>query len=166
MTGLQDLVADQALEVTVHEGFDWWVGDVDDPTGSVRASLESANAAAAPTRRLTSVEGAYWTDVGTKEHLRWVMPHDEDRLLTALARVHAAGKDALDDGSRLVGMFRAHGLLAPVWDLPPGTGAEVLEEPAARFGAELDAALADEAPLAPQERSARNGLANRQLTLR
>ena len=83
--------------------------------------------------RLASVEAAYWTDVGTKEHLRWVMPHDEEQLLTALARLHAAGKDSVAEGSRLVGMFRAHGVLVPVWDLPVGTGAEVLEEPAAQF---------------------------------
>ena len=164
---LQDLVADAPLAVTVHEGFDFWVSDVEDPTGAVHASLEAANAAAHPTVRLGSVEAAYWTDVGTKEHLRWVMPHDdEEQLLTALARLHAAGKDSVAEGSRLVGMFRVHGVLVPVWDLPLGTGAEVLEAPAARFRTELDDALADESPLTPEERAARNGLANRQLTIR
>ena len=164
---LQDLVQDQPLEVTVHDGFEFWVADVDDPTGSVAASLEQANAAASPTVRLTSVESAYWTDVGTKEHLRWVLPHDEDALLDALARVHAAGVDQLVDGGRLVGMFRAHGLLVPVWDLPLGTGAEALEEPVAALDEALQAALArvDE-PLTDAERSARSGLANRQVTIR
>ena len=33
----------------------------------------------APTSRLASVTAAYWTDVGSKEHLRWVMPEPEDR---------------------------------------------------------------------------------------
>jgi hypothetical protein len=163
---LQDLVADEPLEVTVHDGFDFWVADVDDPGGSVAASLENANAAANPTVRLGSVEAAYWTNVGTKEHLRWVMPYEEESLLTALARLHAAGQDSLAEGSRLVGTFRAHGLLVPVWDLPVGTGAEVLEQPAARLAEQLDAALADDSPLSPEERSARSGLANRQLTLR
>jgi hypothetical protein len=65
-----------------------------------------------------------------------------------------------------VGMFRVHGVLVPVWDLPVGTGAEVLEEPAARFAADLEKALADDAPLTAEERSARNGLTNRQLTIR
>ena len=162
----QDLVADAPLEVTVHSGFDFWIADVDDPTGSVAASLESANAAAMPTERLSSVEAAYWTNVGSKEHLRWVMPYDEERLLSALARLHVAGKDKIADGARLVGMFRAHGLLVPVWDLPVGTGAEVLEEPAAAFAKDLDAALADDDPLTAEERSARSGLANRQLTIR
>ncbi len=163
---LQDLVADGPLEVTVHEGFDFWIADVDDPTGAVAASLESANAAAMPTERLTSVEAAYWTNVGTKEHLRWVMPYDEEKLLSALAKLHVAGKDKVAEGARLVGMFRAHGRLVPVWDLPVGTGAAVLEEPAARFAKDLDSVLADDAPLTTEERSARSGLANRQLTIR
>jgi hypothetical protein len=163
---LQDLVADGPLDVTVHEGFDFWVSDVEDESGAVKASLERANAAASPTVRLTSVEAAYWTNVGTKEHLRWVMPHDEDALLTALARLHAAGKDVIAEGARLVGMFRAHGLLVPVWDLPVGTGAEALEEPAAAFAKDLEAAFADESPLTSEERAARSGLTNRQLTIR
>jgi hypothetical protein len=69
------------------------------------------------------------------------------------------------EDSRFVGMFRAHGLLAPVWDLPVGTGAEVLEEPAARFAADLEEALKG-GELSAAERSARAGLANRQVTIR
>ena len=164
---LQDLVTDETLQVTVHEGFDFWVADVDDPTGAIAASLEAANAAAHPSVRLESVEAAYWTDVTTKEHLRWVMPHDdEEQLLTGLARLHAAGKDSLVEGSRLVGMFRTQGVLVPVWDLPLGTGAEVLEKPAAAFSVDIATAVADDSPLTPEERSARSGLANRQLTIR
>ncbi len=163
---LQDLLTDTPLEVTVHDGFGFWIADVDDPTGSVAASLEEANAAASPSSRLTSVEAAYWTDVGTREHLRWVMPHDEELLLDALARLHAAGADGVGEASRFVGMFRAHGRLVPVWDLPAGTGATVLEEPAARFASALEAALADDTPLTGPQRSARSGLANRQLTIR
>jgi hypothetical protein len=63
-------------------------------------------------------------------------------------------------------MFRAHGLLTPVWDLPLGTGAEALEEPADRFAQDLAAALAVTEPLTGEERAARNGLANRQVTIR
>ncbi|MPZ94387.1 MAG: topoisomerase II [Propionibacteriales bacterium] len=163
---MQDLVAQEGLDITVHDGFAWWVDDVDDPTGEVAASVEQANAAATPTRRLTSVDAAYWCDVGTKEHLRWVLPHGEERLLSALARLHRRGADTLVDGSRLVGSFRAHGLLVPVWDLEVGTGADALEEAAAEFATRLDDALADESALTSEERSARAGLANRQLTIR
>ena len=162
---LQDLVTGSALEVTVHDGFDYWIADVEDKD-SMAAALEQANDAATPTARLTTVEAAYWTNVGTKEHLRWVMPEPEDALLDALARLHAAGRDDIAPGSRFVGMFRAHGLLAPVWDLPVGTGPEALEEPAERFAADLAEALADDSDLTTEQRSARSGLANRQVTLR
>ena len=163
---LQDLVTGDRLEVTVHDGFDFWLSDIEERDAAMAASLEQANDAAAPTARLTSVEAAYWTDAGAKEHLRWVMPEAEGPLLDALARLHAAGDDSVADGSRLVGMFRAHGLLAPVWDLPVGTGAEILEEPAAAFARALADALADTSDLTGEQRAARNGLANRQVTLR
>ncbi len=162
---LQDLVTGTTLDVTVHEGFDYWVADVEEQDG-LAAALDQANDSANPTTRLTSVDAAYWTSVGPKEHLRWVMPEPEERLLDALARLHAAGRDGLVEGSRFVGMFRAHGLLTPVWDLPVGTGAEALEEPAARFAGDLAEALADDSSLSGDERSARSGLANRQVTIR
>jgi hypothetical protein len=163
---LQDLITDTSLDITVHEGFDYWIDDIPERDASMEAALEQANGGVMPTVRLTSVEAAYWTNVGTKEHLRWVMPEPEAELLDALARLHAAGRDKIADESRLVGMFRAHGLLVPVWDLPVGTGAEALEEPAERFAADLAEALADGSPLTGEERSARAGLANRQVTLR
>jgi hypothetical protein len=162
---LQDLVTSKTLEVTVHDGFGFWVADADEDAATA-AALEQANAAANPRARLTSVEAAYWTDVGTKVHRRWVMPEPEGPLLDALARLHAAGHDRLVDDSRLVGMFRAHGLLVPVWDLPVGTGAEALEEPADAFATALRDALADDSDLTQEQRAARAGLANRQVTLR
>ena len=163
---LQDLIANESLDITVHDGFAYWIDDVEDQDEAMEVALEQANSAASPTTRLTSVAAAYWTNVGPKEHLRWVMPHPEDELLDALARLHAAGQDTVADGSRFVGMFRAHGLLAPVWDLPVGTGAEVLEKPAVKFAAALDDALARGGALSADERSARAGLANRQVTIR
>lgn len=164
---LQDLLdpAVAELDITVHEGFDYWVADVDDQDG-MEAALEQANASVHPTAALSSVASAYWTNVGTKEHLRWVMPEPEDALLDALSRLHAAGTDVLVPDSRLVGMFRAHGLLCPVWDLPVGTGPEALEEPAEAFKKALDEALADSSDLTAEQRAARSGLANRQVTIR
>jgi hypothetical protein len=162
---LQDLVMDKELQVTVHDGFDFWVSDVEEKD-DLLAAMEQANAAANPTARLTQVEAAYWTDVGTKEHLRWVMPEPEDLLLDALARLHVVGKDVIVEGARLVGMFRAHGLLAPVWDLPLGTGPEALEDPVSAFAEDLAAALADGSALDADQRAARSGLANRQVTIR
>jgi hypothetical protein len=167
---LQDVLVDEPLDLTVHEGFEYWVSDVEDGDGSLAASLEHANAAAHPTARLASVGreagSAYWTDVGTKEHLRWVLPYDEDTALDALARLHAAGRDRLIDDGRLVGAFRAHGLLVPVWDLPVGTGPEALEEPLDALAKAVEEAASSTDPLSGEERSARLGLANRQVTIR
>ena len=162
---LQDLISNDTLDITVHDGFEYWIDDIPERDAAMEAALEQANGGVLPTSRLTSVEAAYWTSVGTKEHLRWVMPHAEDALLDALARLHAAGQDSVAEGSRFVGMFRAHGLLAPVWDLPVGTGADVLEDAATRFAADLEEALG-KGDLTAEERSARAGLANRQVTIR
>ena len=163
---LQDLVADQPLEVTVHDGFEWWLGDEPDRDQSMIDALEQVNGTVAPTVRLSSVDAAYWVDAGSKEHLRWVLPQDETALLDALARLHAAGDDSIAEGSKLVGMFRSFGLLTPVWDLPSGTGAAAIEQSVAGLGGRLDQALATDAPLTSEERAARSMLANQQVTLR
>ncbi|TDC63089.1 DUF5926 family protein [Streptomyces hainanensis] len=163
---LQDLLDPEAPFVPeVHEGFEFWLDDASQATGEVTASLERANAAATPTARLSGVTAAYWCETPEKNHLRWVMPHAEDALLDGLARLHAAGASSLGEGTRLVGSFRAHGLTVPVWDLPSAMGAEECEKPAAAFGERLAEALAAEAPLTAEERSARSGLTNRQITL-
>ena len=92
----------------MHSGFDFWIeGSGAEPTADVDASLERANASVVPTARLTGVDAAYWCRIGTKEHLRWVLPHDEEPLLDALARLHARGEDTLGEGTRLIGTFRA-----------------------------------------------------------
>lgn len=162
---LQDIVENTSLDVTVHEGFDFWLADVEDKEEYAHA-LEHANATAQPTVRLTQVEAAYWTRMGEREYLRWVMPEPEDALLDAFARLHVAGTDRVLGESRLIGMFRTHGLVAPVWELPAGTGAEPLEDAAQAFHGRLADALAVTADLSGEERSARHGLANRQVTIR
>lgn len=163
---LQDLLDDEAPFVpVVHDGFEFWLDDAENATGEVAASLERANAAAIPTRRLSGVEGAYWCETPEKNHLRWVMTHPEEKLLDALARLHAADASSLGEDTRLVGSFRAHGLMVPVWDLPSGMSAEDCEKPAEEFAARLAKALEEDGPLSTEERRARNGLTNRQVTL-
>ena len=71
-TKILNFPVDGKLDVTVHEGFDYWIADVEDKD-SMAGALDQANEAAYPTARLTQVEAAYWTNVGTKEHLRWVL---------------------------------------------------------------------------------------------
>ena len=163
---LQDLLDPEfRLVPEVHEGFEFWLSDSQETSGEVAASLERANSAALPTLRLSGVEAAYWCQTPEKNHLRWVMPYVEDELLDALSRLHAAGASALGEDTRLVGSFRAHGLLVPVWDLPSEMTAEQCEKPAAAFQERLTEALESSAPLTAEERKARSGLTNRQITL-
>lgn len=164
---LQDLVDTGAeLEVTVHENFEFWLEADGEPSPEVRASLEQANAAVHPASRLRSVAAAYWCRLGDREQLRWVMPYDEEPLLDGLARLHAEGADGLGEGTRLLGTFRAHGRLVPVWDLAEGTTADEVEKPAAALAERLEEAVGRTGTLTAEERRARSGLANRQVTLR
>lgn len=164
---LQDLLdPDAPLDVQVHQGFDFWLEGAPDRSPDVVASMEAANAAVVPTERLSSVEAAYWCQIRERYHLRWVVPHEEEALLDALARLHAAGADTVGEGSRYVGSFRAHGLAVPVWDLAEGTPAQALEEPVAALAVRLEEALADPAPLDGPARRVRSELASRQVTLR
>jgi hypothetical protein len=163
---LQDLLdASAPFQVTVHETFDYWLDD-EPADADVRASLEQANAAILPAARLASIEAAYWCRLGDRDQLRWVVPHDEETLLDGLARLHARGEDDLGQGTRLLGMFRALGRLVPVWDLVAGTAPEDVEEPAAHLAERLSAAVATTSALSADERRARAGLANRQVTIR
>ncbi|NBM18499.1 DUF5926 family protein [Streptomyces sp. GC420] len=163
---LQDVLDPSGgFEPVVHSGFEFWIPDSENAGKEVAASLERANAAAIPTVKLSGVDAAYWCETPEKNHLRWVMPHPEEKLLDALARLHAAGTSSLGEGTRLVGSFRAHGLVVPVWDLPGEIKADDIEKPAAEFAERLTAALASEEPLSADERRARSGLTNRQVTL-
>jgi hypothetical protein len=164
---LQD-VLDQSVpfEVTVHQGFDFWVPDISELDEEGLESLERANAAVAPTTKLESAPSAYWCMVGRRAYLRWVLPHDEDAATDALARMHVASATSLGEGTRLLGAFRACGLLVPVWDLDPQMSAGDYEEALARIAARLDGALAQGGALNTEERRARSGLLSRQVTLR
>jgi hypothetical protein len=163
---LQDVLADRPFEPVIHPGFDFWLTPDQEVAPDVRESIERANAAVVPTRRLTSVEAAYWCRVTDRCHLRWVVPFEESLVLDGLARLHAAGRSSLVDGGRYVGSFRTHGLLVPVWDLPIDIEPEELEDPVKEFGVLLDEAMATETPLTVDERRARAGVASRQVTLR
>ncbi|MFI7574379.1 DUF5926 family protein [Micromonospora sp. NPDC049497] len=163
---LQDILVDGPLEITMHDGFEFWLdpGAADDPT--VQASLERANAAIYPTVRLAAARAAYWCQVPEKAHVRWVLPDDEDAALDALARLSVAGTLTLGEGTKFAGMFRAHGRLVPVWDLPEDVPAADWEQPVADFAKRYAEALADATGLDAAGRRARHGLLGRQLTLR
>jgi hypothetical protein len=167
---LQDLLDDTPLDITVHDGFDYWIEGaepVDAEAGDeVRSSMERANGTVVPTVKLRGVPSAYWCRMKERSHLRWVLPEDEDDVLDALARIAADGGLGIGPETRYVGAFRAHGLLVPVWDLPFDREPDELEEPVSVLRQKLDSALAVSDPLTADERRVRAGLTSRQLTLR
>ncbi len=156
------------LQITVHADFGWWLPEGQTPTADVTASLQQANEAILPTALLEAdgVRSAWWVDAGEKAHLRWVRPEDEDALMLALARVHADGRLTLGEGSRYAGSFRAHGLLVPVFDLDREQHAQEWAPAVAVLGTALEEALAVDAPLTAEQRRSRDGLRNRQVTIR
>ncbi|WP_043590479.1 DUF5926 family protein [Frankia sp. BMG5.23] len=166
------------------------------PNPEAAVMLERANATVVPTVRLTSVPAAYWCHPGDRWHLRWALPlawpgaagaaagtdseaeavapigagadvaPTEEALLDALARLAAAERLTVGEGSRFIGFFRAAGLVVPVWDLAPGSEAGSCEEPAAALRVAYQRALADTTALTAHERRVRAGLVGRSLTLR
>ncbi len=163
---LQDVLADDtSFDVTLHEGFDFWV-EGQELEGDAQESLERANETVVPTSAMAALPSAYWVRIGERAHIRLVLPDDEDAATDALARLHAAGEDGLGDGSRLLGAFRACGLLVPVWDLDPDREAADHEDALAAWGERYQGALGTDTALTADERRARAGLLSRQVTLR
>jgi hypothetical protein len=163
---LADVIVDGELEVTVHDEFDFWAEGDDATDPNVTASLERANESIYPTVRMAAARAAYWCRVPERGHLRWVLAEPEDTALTALARLAAAGALKLREDTKFAGMFRALGLLVPVWDLPHEPDADQWEEPLAGFAKRYADVLTVEGDLDPAARRARQGLVGRQLTLR
>jgi hypothetical protein len=164
---LQDVLDPAAsFEVTVHEGFDFWVPDAGELDDEAKESLERANSAAIPTTKMESAPAAYWCRAGERAYLRWVLPHNEDAATDALARLHASSATSMGEGTRLLGAFRACGLLVPVWDLDPKSAGADYEGALSQLAIRLEEALAQRGDLSGEERRARSGLLSRQVTLR
>lgn len=163
---LQDLLdAEAPFEITVHDGFGFWVGESElDAEG--QASLERANESAIPTVKLDAAPSCYWCRIGDRCYVRWVLPYAEDHATDALARLKAAGEATLGEGGRLLGCFRSSGLLIPVWEVDPEAEAADFEDAVAQLRTRVEQAAASDAPLTAAERGARAGLTNRQVTLR
>lgn len=161
---LQDLLGDAPLNIEVHDGFDFWIDPAEERTPELEEALANAKEQVVPMVKVDGVESAYWTRMG-KEFLRWVRPEGEYELLNALARLQAAHETDLEEGVRMIGAFRAQGLLVPVWELQPGTEADELTGPCQAFEKRLQKALKDDSPLTAEERGARAGLISRQVNL-
>ncbi|HYO85484.1 MAG TPA: DUF5926 family protein [Dermatophilaceae bacterium] len=162
---LQDLLdLGVPFAVTVHDRFDYWLSG-NGGTEQVRAAVDEASQAISPTTKLAGVESAYCTRVGERVYLRWFLPYDEDQATDALARLHVTRSDTLGGQTRLLGAFRACGLLVPVWELDPALEPARYQQPLADLAERLEQA-SGAGPLDAQQRRARAGLLSRQVTLR
>lgn len=168
---LQDLLDPASpLHLTVAPDLAFWLDDdggsgLDGAAADVRASMDRATQSLAPTERILGSESAYRTEIGRRTYIRWVLAGAEDRSLDALARLHAAGAVGVTPGSRLLGSFRACGLIVPVWEIDPATTVEELVEPLGRVAADLADARTRGVPLTDAERRSRAGLLSRQITV-
>ena len=117
---LQDLIIDDVADVTVHDGFDFWIADVDgDDRAGAGGRARAGQLRGQPDRPADHRRG------GVLDQRR---PQGAPALGDAGARGRRSStrspgctppaRTGSSTGSRFVGMFRAHGLLAPVWDLP------------------------------------------------
>lgn len=167
---LTDLIeASAALDITVYEDFSWWYAPGTKLDAGVQQMLDRAASTILPTARMTPKSGLgapWWVAAGEKAHLRWVRPEDEDVVMTALARLHAAGHLTLGEGSRFAGSFRTHGVLVPVFDLDPDKHADEWYDGLDQFDAWLVDAMADTSELTTEQRRSRAGIRTRQVTLR
>ncbi|WP_448058464.1 DUF5926 family protein [Cellulomonas hominis] len=163
---LQDVLDLSApFEITVHDGFDYWIAPGTEMTAELSEAVEEANSGLVETHKLAAAEAAYWCRMGSREFLRWAQPYDEQRVIDALARLQAR-RAAGFDGAKFVGYFRSSGLVVPVWELARGSEADDVEAPLTAFRPTFEAALADAEPLDANARRARAGIVARQVTLR
>jgi len=164
---LQDVLdLDCGFEIQVQDTFEFWLDPSAERTGEIERAISQANDSIMPTRPVEGLAHGYWVDAGAKEHLRWVLDADEEKVIDAVSRLHARRESGIGEGTKYVGSFRAEGLTIPVWDLPKGYGAEGVEAEAEAFRTRFEEALASTEPLSTLERRARGGIVARQVTLR
>lgn len=163
---LQEMLVAEPFAVELHDGFDFWLDEESAAKQEVKAAVTEADKALFPTKRIDGIPGAYWCRMGQRCYVRWVRGEDEDALLDALARVHGARRSDLGGKGKVLGAFRAQGLLIPVWEVDSELEVAELAESFAAMDGLLTAALAVKGPLDSDARRARAGLVSRQVTLR
>lgn len=158
------------IDVQVHEDFAWWTPEDAQVPFEVQQAIMQANQTVAPTRRVEAdVAGSAWwaNPGGGKAYLRWVrVDEDEPALLNALARIAARGELQLADDTKFAGVFRTHGLIVPVWDLPDDSEAEDYVREVERVDKLIAAELSNKEPLNADERKQLENIKSRQVTIR
>ncbi|RAV33335.1 DUF5926 family protein [Corynebacterium heidelbergense] len=166
---LRDLLPPEtSAEIAVAQDFNWWLTEAHRENPQVLATLNQANESVLPSERVgAQITGAaWWIDPGERGHIRWVHTAEEGALLDALARVHAAGKLHLGEGSKFAGAFRTHGILVPVWDVDNTQPAQHWKAGLETVEGLLAAALEEEGQLTGEEHKAKQTIISREVTIR
>lgn len=158
------------LDVEVHQDFSWWIPEGTQVSPQVAQSMQAANDSVIESHKVgEDISGtAFWANAGGgKAHIRWVRPTDnESAFLNALARVAARGDLNLGENTKFAGVFRTHGLIAPVFDLQPEVAFDSYESELARVDKALEEELSNDAQLTADERKQLENIKSRQVTLR
>lgn len=163
---LQDILDPDSLsEMVLEESFAFWLDPEEELDDATRRAIEENREEIIPTVKVEGVEGMYWCEMN-RNFVRYLSDVEESPLFDALARVQAAGRATLGEGSRFIGAFRACGIAIPVFELADGVRAEDIVEEAAALEKAIAAALKVKDPLTPDERRARQGMVSRQVTIR
>ncbi|PID97661.1 MAG: hypothetical protein CSA82_03000 [Actinobacteria bacterium] len=163
---LQDVLDLKSMgDMELFEDFSFWLDPNDEVTDDVQQAIERNRAEIVPTVAVPGTTGMYWCEMNAN-FVRYVTDMEEHKLFNALARLHAADKTRMGEGSRFVGAFRACGIVIPVFELAEGATATDIASDAAAFAKSLEEALTITDPLSPEERRARDGLVSRQVTIR
>lgn len=168
---LSELIdTDAELDVQIQDDFNWWVPEKADVPVEIQHAIQQANETVVITRRIEAdVPGAAWfaDQGGGKTYVRWVRVDDnETALLNALARIAAAGDLAFGEGTKFAGVFRTHGLIVPVWDLPEDAQPQEYVAELERVDGLISAELGNDAQLNPEERKQLENIKSRQVTIR
>lgn len=168
LTELLDVAAE--LDVQVQDDFDWWFPAEATVPVEVQHAIQQANETVVLTRRVeAAVSGSAWfaDQGGGKTYLRWIrVDEDENALLNALARIAARGELAVGEDTKFAGVFRTHGLIVPVWDLPEDAQAQGYAAELERVDGLITAELDNDAQLDPGERRQLENIKSRQVTIR
>ena len=168
---LEELIDSSAtLDVQVHQDFEWWIPEGAQVTPQIAQSLRAANDSVIESYQVgENITGAaFWANAGGgKAHIRWVRPNDDEAaFLNALARVAARGELNLGEGTKFAGVFRTHGLIAPVFDLDPEVDHASYEDHLTRVDKALGEEISNDAQLSADERKQLENIKSRQVTLR
>ncbi|MBN9645317.1 DUF5926 family protein [Corynebacterium mendelii] len=166
---ITDLIAaDQTLSPVEHQDFNWWLPENADINAQIDQGLKRANDSIVPSHHVEAdVNGVcWWVDAGDKAHIRWIRTDDEDKLLTALARIAAKGELNLGEDTKFAGVFRTHGIIVPVFDLDRTTPWDSYGEKLAALDKVITEEIGNDAQLTADERKQLDNIKSRQVTIR